>query len=563
MSGNFKRILFLAANPRKTTQLRLDEEMREIDDALNSAKNREQFELRQKWAVRPRDMRKAVLEFEPYIVHFSGHGAGQEGLALEDEAGQAKLVSAEALAGMFELCADQVECVLLNACYSEIQAEAIASHIPYVIGMTQAVGDKAALEFSIGFYDALGAGRSIDRAFKEGCISIRMAGIPEHLTPVLRKKGSSSTNLLEKRESSSSTEIPARKLKVVQNASTPAPLVFDEPEGQIPLDSAFYVERPPIEERCYEAITRPGALIRIKAPRQMGKSSLMIRIMDHAIKQGCRAVSLNFQAAGGQALTSLDNFLRWFCARISRRLNLADRVEDYWQGAFGSNDKCSDYFELYLLEEVNCPLVICLDEVDEVFQHPTIAEDFFALLRAWHEDSKIHSGWRNLRVVITHSKEVYIPLNINRSPFNVGVPVELPQLNLDQVVDLAQRHALEWSDAQAKQLMKMVGGHPYLVRVALYGIARSDITLEQLLEIAPTQEWTYSDHLNRHLHNLQENENLLAAMKQVITADKPVRIPTMEAFKLAGMGLVRFQGNDVVPLCNLYRQYFREMLGVS
>lgn len=577
--SNVRRILFLAANPKSTTKLRLDEEMREIDDALQSAKNRDQFELKQKWAVRPRDMRKAVLDFAPHIVHFSGHGVGQEGLALEDETGQAKLVDAEALADLFE-CAEQAECVLLNACYSEVQAEAIAHHVPYVIGMSEAVGDKAALEFAIGFYDAIGAGRSIDRAFKEGCISIRMAGISEHLTPVLRQnKESSSASFSAGQVGLGEAELaesPARKLEAVQperaedlseapvlSVLTETPIALDEPEGQVPLDSAFYVERPPIESRCYEAIVKPGVLIRIKAPRQVGKSSLMIRIMDHATKQGYRAVSLNFQAAGGQALVSLDHFLRWFCTRISRRLNLADKVEEYWQGALGSNDKCSDYFELHLLEAINRPLALCLDEVDEVFQHPAIAEDFFGLLRAWHEDSKINPAWRNLRVVITHSKEVYIPLNINRSPFNVGVPVELPPLTLNQVLDLAQRHGLLWKESEVEQLMKMVGGHPFLVRVALYHIARGNITLEQLLKVAPTQEWTYGDHLNRHLHNLQAHEDLLVAMKQVIATDKPVRIPTTAAFKLAGMGLVRFQGNDVVPLCNLYRQYFREMLGVS
>ena len=184
VSHSVKRVLLLAANPRKTVPLRLDEEVREIEDALRGARNRDQFELKQQWAVRPIDMRRAVLEFEPHIVHFSGHGGGDNGLVLENESGQAKFISAEALAGMFEL-AEQVECVLLNACYSEVQATAIAQHIPYVIGMNQAVGDRAALEFAVGFYDALGAGRSFERAFKEGCISIRMAGIEEHLIPVL------------------------------------------------------------------------------------------------------------------------------------------------------------------------------------------------------------------------------------------------------------------------------------------------------------------------------------------------------------------------------------------
>jgi AAA-like domain len=243
-------------------------------------------------------------------------------------------------------------------------------------------------------------------------------------------------------------------------------------------------------------------------------------------------------------------------------LNLPDRLADFWQGALGSNDKCTDYFELYLLPELKCPLTLCLDEVDEVFKYPAIASDFFGLLRAWHEEAKFNSVWRNLRLVITHSKEVYIPLNINQSPFNVGVPIDLPTLTEVQVADLVRRHGLNWSAGEVGRLMAMVGGHPFLVRVALYHIARGDMTLEGVLAIAPTEEWAYGEHLRRHLLNLEETEGLVAAVRSVVSADGPVRLRTEESFKLLSMGLVRFQGNDVVPLCDLYRQYFRERLGV-
>lgn len=183
-----KTILFLAANPNDTSQLRLDEEIREIDAGLQRAKQREQFVLQQRWAVRTRDVQRALLDFKPQIVHFSGHGGGEEGLLVEDETGTSKLVNTEALAGLFELFSERLECVVLNACYSKVQAEAIVRHIPYVIGMSLAIGDKAAIEFAVGFYDALGAGESIEFAYKLGCNNIHMAGIPEHLTPVLKKK---------------------------------------------------------------------------------------------------------------------------------------------------------------------------------------------------------------------------------------------------------------------------------------------------------------------------------------------------------------------------------------
>ena len=182
-----KKILVLSANPKGTKPLRLGEEIREIKDGLRRGRERERFIIESAEAVRYRDIRRAILDYEPHIVHFSGHGL-EEGLVFEDDTGREKLVEPQALAGLFELFADRVECVLLNACYSEHQAKAIAQHIDYVIGMSQAIGDKAAIEFAVGFYDALLAGKSVEIAYKFGCNAIQMASIPEHLTPKLLKK---------------------------------------------------------------------------------------------------------------------------------------------------------------------------------------------------------------------------------------------------------------------------------------------------------------------------------------------------------------------------------------
>ncbi len=182
------KILILAANPKNTARLRLDEEVREIENGLQRAQKRESFAIKAQWAVRIQDIRRAMLDFQPNIVHFSGHGKGKAGIKLEDETGESHFVSAEALAGFFELFAEHVQCVVLNACYSETQAVAIAEHIPHVIGMSDAINDKTALEFAIAFYDALGAGRTVKFAYELACNAIQMAGIEEHLVPVLMTK---------------------------------------------------------------------------------------------------------------------------------------------------------------------------------------------------------------------------------------------------------------------------------------------------------------------------------------------------------------------------------------
>jgi len=193
--------------------------VRDIGEGLQRAKHRDEFILEQKWAVRPRDIQRAMLDINPSIVHFSGHGTGDEGLVFEDEKGSTKLVDGEALAGLFELFAEQVECVVMNGCYSEVQAEAIAQHVNYVIGMKKAIGDKAAIEFAVGFYDALGAGKSVEFAHKFGCAAIRLAGIPEQVTPVLKKNPNINVGGAEKEDEL--TEIGADKdeeiIKLAQN----------------------------------------------------------------------------------------------------------------------------------------------------------------------------------------------------------------------------------------------------------------------------------------------------------------------------------------------------------
>jgi 8-oxo-dGTP pyrophosphatase MutT (NUDIX family) len=345
---------------------------------------------------------------------------------------------------------------------------------------------------------------------------------------------------------------------------TPVPTADPElPQGQVRLQSRFYVERTPYEAQCYREILQPGTLIRIKAPRQMGKTSLMSRILYQAREQGYGTVPLSFQHADKAVFASLDQLLQWFCTRITRKLRLPHQVDEYWSDTYGSKDNCTAYFEDCLLSEIDAPLVLGLDEVDRVFQYPKVADDFFGLLRAWYEEAGYggDSGlWEKLRLVVVHSTEVYIPLDVNQSPFNVGLPIELTEFSADQVQDLAQRHGLNWRSAQVEQLMRVVGGHPYLVRLALYHLSQQQLTLAQLLATAPTEAGIYGDHLRRHLWNLQQHPELTTAFSRVAIASEPVELESLLAFKLHSMGLVQMQGNEVTPRFELYRQYFGERL---
>lgn len=184
---DIKTILILAANPKNTSRLRLEKEIREIDEGLRRANKREQFKLEMKLAVRQQDFYRAMLDTQPQIVHFCGHGEGEDGILLEDETGTTAFVKADMLASQFKLFAKKgVECVVFNACYSEIQAEAISQHVNYVIGMNHAIGDEAAIDFAKAFYDALAAGEDVEFAFELGCSLL--IGLQENQTPVLKIK---------------------------------------------------------------------------------------------------------------------------------------------------------------------------------------------------------------------------------------------------------------------------------------------------------------------------------------------------------------------------------------
>ncbi|MEM7793608.1 MAG: AAA-like domain-containing protein [Cyanobacteria bacterium P01_C01_bin.118] len=343
----------------------------------------------------------------------------------------------------------------------------------------------------------------------------------------------------------------------------PSPVAEPElPRGQVRLASAFYVERQPQDSQCYDEILKPGALIRIKAPRQMGKTSLMARILSKGREQGYQTIPLSFQHADREIFNSLEQLLRWLCFRVARRLNVPPRLDDFWTDAYGSKDNCTAYFEDYLLPEIATPLVLGMDEVDRVFQYTDIVDDFFGLLRAWYEEAGygVSGLWEKLRLVVVHSTEGYIPLDINQSPFNVGLPIELKEFNYDQVSDLAHRHGLHWSPDQIEQLMMLIGGHPYLVRFAFYHIVQGELTWDQLLQSAPTESGIYGDHLRRHLWNLNRDSVLAAAFSQVLASQTPVSLDSAHGFKLHSLGLVKLKGNGVVPSFELYRQYFSDRI---
>jgi hypothetical protein len=334
------------------------------------------------------------------------------------------------------------------------------------------------------------------------------------------------------------------------------------------IDTSLYIERVPYEAQCSEAILKPGALIRVKATQQMGKTLLIEKVLCQARKQGYQTLTLNFQLADSTVFTDLRRFLQWFCASVGQQLGIPNQLAESWDDIFGCNSNTTEYFRKYILPKLDNPLVLALDKVDLVFEHSAIAEDFCRLLRGWYDIARRGDNssilWKKLRLVVVHSTEVYSSLDINHSPLSgIGLVIELPEFHLDEVQDLAQRHGLKWHPAQVEQLMSMVGGHPYLVQLALEHISSEDFTLEDLLKTAPTEAGIYIDHLRRHVNNLRQNPDLMTAFKEVVQANNWIKIGSNHVFKLHSMGLVKIQGNEVMPRCDLYHQYFRDCLEIT
>jgi len=335
------------------------------------------------------------------------------------------------------------------------------------------------------------------------------------------------------------------------------PLRF--PSGAVPPHSFLYIDRPPVEERVYTEMSRPGSLIRIKAPRQMGKTSLLNRALAYAKRKRFHTVLLNLQKADGALLQDLNQFLRWFCLNVSRQLNLEPKLDRYWNEEIGSKVSCSIYFQEYLLNQLDAPIVLALDEVNRLFSYPELAKDFLPLLRTWYEEAANSKTWQRLRLIVVHSSEAYLQLSINQSPFNVGLPIQLADFTLSQAQDLAQRYELrkaELDESGLESLVNLTGGHPHLLRLAFYWLRQREITLSQLLQNAPSLSGIYGSHLRQQTEFLQQSPDLAEALQKIIGAPDGVQLESLIAYRLESLGLVKLQGNHAVLSCDLYRLYF-------
>ncbi|MCC5614004.1 AAA-like domain-containing protein [Nostoc sp. CHAB 5836] len=337
--------------------------------------------------------------------------------------------------------------------------------------------------------------------------------------------------------------------------------LWSYPDGPIPLDSHFYIERPPLERKVYREVTTSGCVIRIRSPKQMGKSSLVLRLCAFARKQGYQTVNLNCCQFDSECLNDLNKLLRRLCWKIASQLGIDPNLKEKWNEEIGYNLSSGFYLENYLLEQCQSPVVLVLNEVDRFFEYPHICHEFFALLRSWCEEARHNPNWQKLRLVMVYSTEEYISMNINLSPFNIGLPIRLNDFTQPQVEDLARRYSLDSLKAKDfAQLMTLVGGHPALIQISLYYLCSQEMTLKEIIEDAMANGGIYHDHLWRQLIKLQQNTRLAKIYAEILVAKQGISLNPIEIYKLEGLGLIRFEGDRVLPRYDLYHAYFAKQL---
>ncbi|MDJ0798901.1 MAG: AAA-like domain-containing protein [Calothrix sp. MO_167.B12] len=596
------RVLLVISSPSNLATLDVAGEAKLIQEALGKHIQTGDVELDILRDATIHNINQKLRENNYNVFHFIGHGDFQDNkgyIALVDRDGKANFLDDERFANFF-LGNNILGLVILNSCggatVSSNQAFAgtapnlVRRGIPAVIAMQYPIFDDTAKIFADEFYRTLALGYPVDAAMQTTRNAISMeVGLDrrDFATPVLYMRARDGIILsgldaetktltyasgdnqegepLTPRNQAETGKQKRESLAPVEHgAGYQVKQTLNEiPEAEV--DTNIYIERTPVEEKSYREILQPGALIRVKAPQKMGKTLLLEKLLDFGRQHGYRAAKLDLKLAENNILANLKTFLQWLCVDVTDSLELEPKLDKYWQDVYGLNKNCTRYFQKYLLRATEHPLILAIDNFERLFAYPEMFPQFCLLLRSWYESAKsgdrIGNLWKKLRLVVVHSTEQYPELDTNHSPFNVGVTIELPEFNLQQIEALAKWHRLDGVGEQGlSQLMVSLGGHPYLMQQAISHLKSQPDSIESLLQLAPTEQGIFGDHLRQQLWHLQHNPLLELGYKQVVNANEPIRLDTEVAFKLHSLGLVKLAGNNCVPSCDLYRQYFSERL---
>jgi len=356
-------------------------------------------------------------------------------------------------------------------------------------------------------------------------------------------------------ESTQLRQTPADLPAALQNPT------FESPEDIVAAESRFYIEREG-DRAIMEEVSLAGRTIILLGPQKIGKSCLLARLNAFAPRIGKRFAWVNFRDVDQETLGEANAFYRRFCALIAEALGLPDRLDEHWaESGVSLNFRCSQYVSRYILETVQTPVILALDDVDRVFAATTaVRNNFFSMLRAWHSDRARKPIWKQLDLILVSAAEPnYFIQSKEQSPFNVGRSVELADFLPEQVAELNRRHGTLWNEKEIAALFTLVGGHPYLVRLALYQVATKTYTPTALFDQTSDDQGPFGEHLQRLWRQISKEPQLVTGLREIIR-QRTCADPEI-FYRLHAMGLVvRRQKNIIVPRCKLYSSYFPERL---
>jgi transcriptional regulator with XRE-family HTH domain len=331
-------------------------------------------------------------------------------------------------------------------------------------------------------------------------------------------------------------------------------------KSPISLEHPFYICRGENERLCAEEILQPRALLKIEAPHQFGKTSLMAHPLHTARDRNFRISVVNLKGCNREIFQDIDRFLQWLCAVVARDLGMPHELSQRWHSVVSSNYCFWDYLETYLLPATDSPLLLVIDAFDELFGYPELATDFVRMWRSWYEQGHYNlqqqSVWDKLRLVLIYSPASNLLLDSHLSFYNLGLSVHLSAFTWKQVEELTHRYDVEPLEEAAQVVYSLVGGHPYLTQLSLFQLSQDCTSLAELSENAIAYDSIFSNHLLEKFIRLQKYPFLLEAMQSVAQHPFGMKIDPQHAFQLQGMGLIQFRGQLAVPSCELYRRYF-------
>jgi AAA+ ATPase superfamily predicted ATPase len=332
---------------------------------------------------------------------------------------------------------------------------------------------------------------------------------------------------------------------------------LESPEGVVPIGSRFYMEPTSALERCKEAITQPTSFLRIQAPRQRGKTSLLERIIEHAKKINYRVVKIDLGGADHATLESLNSLLQWLCRQVCKRLDLNIVLSEYWDEEDDSKGACTTFFEEYFLND-DRPLLLSLDNLESIFSNFKVGADFCGLLRSWKEEES--RDWQNIKVILIHTW--YVSTADNFSPLdNIRATlVNLPELTINQVTELVKLYDLTCNEKQIDLLVNLVGFHPFLIRFALDHISRKETSLEDILARGHLSNGLFEEHLTRHLRYLERSPQLYEIVQKVLQGEHPLIVRSDLLKQLRDSGITKSDGNREFFLNRLYELFFRRTI---